>query len=163
MLLIEGGRLEEARQAFADAAAIEPLLPQALYNMGWGAGARGAGAAAGLPLGRTRACAERMRVAAANSRWRCPHRPPAPACSVVHLRLQEPEAALPPLRKLHAVVPDNPEAVHCIALAHDMMGDTQARAPRGDWQSITAHALPAACARPAGGAQDACLACACAR
>lgn len=46
---------------------------------------------------------------------------------VAHLRLQEPEAALPPLRKLHALVPDNPEAIHCIALAHDMMGDTQAR------------------------------------
>lgn len=31
---MEGGRLEEARQAFSDAAAIEPLLPQALYNSG---------------------------------------------------------------------------------------------------------------------------------
>lgn len=34
VLLMEGGRLEEARQAFSDAAAIEPLLPQALYNLG---------------------------------------------------------------------------------------------------------------------------------
>lgn len=55
----------------------------------------------------------------------CSSPPPTPATRVVHLRLQEPEAALPPLRKLHAVVPDNPEAIHCIALAHDMMGDTQ--------------------------------------
>ncbi|KIZ02527.1 putative Intraflagellar transport protein [Monoraphidium neglectum] len=75
---MEGGRLEEARQAFGDAAAIEPLLPQALYNMG-----------------------------------------------VVNLRLQEPESALVPLRKLHTLLPDQPEVVHCIALAHDMLGDTQ--------------------------------------
>lgn len=47
--------------------------------------------------------------------------------SVASLRLQEPEAALVPLRKLHTLLPDQPEVVHCIALAHDMMGDTQAR------------------------------------
>jgi hypothetical protein len=48
--------------------------------------------------------------------------------SVVNLRLQEPEAALVPLRKLHALLPDQPEAAHCIALAHDMMGDAQVAA-----------------------------------
>lgn len=31
---MEGGQLEEASQAFGDAAAIEPLLPQALCNLG---------------------------------------------------------------------------------------------------------------------------------
>lgn len=45
-------------------------------------------------------------------------------CRVVNLRLQEPESALIPLRKLHAMLPDSPEVVHCIALAHDMMADT---------------------------------------
>lgn len=51
----------------------------------------------------------------------------APCCSVVNLRLKEPEAALIPLRKLHTLLPDQPEVVHCIALAHDMLGDTQVR------------------------------------
>lgn len=48
--------------------------------------------------------------------------PPPPR--VVHLRLQEPEAALGPLRKLHGLLPDQPEVLHCLALAHDMMGDS---------------------------------------
>ena len=34
VLLMEGGRLDDARDAFSSAAAIEPLLPQALYNLG---------------------------------------------------------------------------------------------------------------------------------
>ena len=44
---------------------------------------------------------------------------------VVSLRLQEPESALAPLRKLHVLLPDQPEVLHCMALAHDMMGDSQ--------------------------------------
>ncbi len=39
------------------------------------------------------------------------------------MRLSEPESALPPLRKLHAQLPACVEVLHCLALAHDMMGD----------------------------------------
>jgi len=34
VVLLEAGSLEEARQAFSDAAAIQPLCVQALYNLG---------------------------------------------------------------------------------------------------------------------------------
>jgi Flp pilus assembly protein TadD len=34
VLLMQAERLEEARAAFAQASAIDPLLPEALYNSG---------------------------------------------------------------------------------------------------------------------------------
>lgn len=34
VVLLEAGNLEDARQAFCDAAAIQPLCVQALYNLG---------------------------------------------------------------------------------------------------------------------------------
>lgn len=34
VVLLEAGSLEDARQAFSDAAAIQPLCVQALYNLG---------------------------------------------------------------------------------------------------------------------------------
>ena len=58
---------------------------------------------------------------------------------MVNLLLQEPESALAPLRKLHTLLPDQPEVVHCIALAHDMMGDAQVRA--GDKTCVCASAF----------------------
>jgi Flp pilus assembly protein TadD len=45
---------------------------------------------------------------------------------VVNLRLGDPEAALQPLKKLHTLLPDQPEVVHCLALAADMSGDSSA-------------------------------------
>lgn len=59
---------------------------------------------------------------------------------MVNLRLQEPESALAPLRKLHTLLPDQPEVVHCIALAHDMMGDAQVRPLEGSWRNRLATA-----------------------
>jgi hypothetical protein len=69
---------------------------------------------------------------------------PAALCrSVVNLRLQEPESALVPLRKLHTLLPDQPEVVHCIALAHDMLGDTQVCVfGGGRWAAGAGHNSP---------------------